>query len=44
MAHFVQWADFNRSADLPETTTSSIDHTDGITLPTTTGQMTNMSM
>jgi len=44
--------DFNPSTVLPDTTTSSIDHTNDISLPTTakttetlsaTGQMTNMS-
>jgi len=45
--------DFNQSTVLPDTTTSLIDHTNDISLPTTaettetvstTGQMTNMIM
>jgi len=41
--------DFNQSTVLPDTTTSSIDHTNDISQPATaktteTGHMTNMSM
>jgi len=32
---FVQWTDFNQSAVVPDTTTSSIDHTSDLSLPTT---------
>jgi len=50
---FAQWTDLNQSDVLPDTTTSLIDHTNAISLPTTakttetvhaTGQITDMSM
>jgi len=34
--HFVQWTDLNETAVLPDITTSSIDHTNDISIPTTT--------
>jgi len=46
---FAQWTDLNRSAVMPDTTSSSIDNTDYITTAKTseivsaTGQMTEMT-